>query len=103
MVKTFCRLENDHLLGCCSVSLEVTDASEVLAASEMLVNFYQTTWPNNPEDSHFHTFRCKNLKSHFLLPCLSHWERNIAVLARTVVWRWIACQQVQAALVLLLF
>jgi hypothetical protein len=41
-----------------------TDVSEVLAAStirvmmeaastsEMLVNFYQTTWHNKPEDSH---------------------------------------------------
>jgi hypothetical protein len=32
--------------------------------SETLVNFYQTTRRNNPEDSHLHTRRRKNLKSH---------------------------------------
>jgi hypothetical protein len=26
------------------------------STSEMLVNFYQTTWHNIPEDSHFHLF-----------------------------------------------
>jgi hypothetical protein len=26
---------------------------EVASTSETLVNFYQTTWSNNPEDSHF--------------------------------------------------
>jgi hypothetical protein len=28
------------------------------------VNFYQTTWRKNPEDSHLYTHRLKNLKSH---------------------------------------
>jgi hypothetical protein len=32
--------------------------------SETLVNFYQTTRCNNPEDSHLHTHRCESLKSH---------------------------------------
>jgi hypothetical protein len=32
-------------------------------ASETSVNFYQTTGGNNPEDSHLHTGRLKNLKS----------------------------------------
>jgi hypothetical protein len=27
---------------------------EAASASETLVNFYQTTWRNNPEDSHLH-------------------------------------------------
>jgi hypothetical protein len=31
---------------------------------ETLVNFYQTTWCNNPEDSHLHTHCRENLKSH---------------------------------------
>jgi hypothetical protein len=31
---------------------------------ETSVNFYQTTRRNNPEDSHFHTRRHENLKSH---------------------------------------
>jgi hypothetical protein len=34
------------------------------STSETLVNFYQTTWHNNPEDSHLHTCCCENLKSH---------------------------------------
>jgi hypothetical protein len=33
--------------------------------SETSVNFYQTTWRNNPEDRHVHTRRRENLKSHF--------------------------------------
>jgi hypothetical protein len=39
----------------------------VLAASiirAMMVNFYQTTRRNIPEDSHLHTSRLENLKSH---------------------------------------
>jgi hypothetical protein len=31
--------------------------------SETSVNFYQTTWRNNPEDSHLHTHRRENFKS----------------------------------------
>jgi hypothetical protein len=48
-----------------------TDVSEVLAASiirasisETLVNVYQITQHNNPEDSHLHTHHHWNLKSH---------------------------------------
>jgi hypothetical protein len=54
------------------------DVSEVLAASivialmieaagtsKMLVNFYQITRRYNPENSHFHTRRRKNLKSYY--------------------------------------
>jgi hypothetical protein len=32
---------------------------------ETMVNFYQTTRRNSPEDSHFHTRRRENLKSHY--------------------------------------
>jgi hypothetical protein len=35
-------------------------------SSETSVNFYQTTRRNNPEDSHLHTRRRENLKSHIL-------------------------------------
>jgi hypothetical protein len=31
--------------------------------SETLLNFYQTTWHYNPEDSHLHTHHRENLKS----------------------------------------
>jgi hypothetical protein len=36
---------------------------EAASTSETLVNFYQTTWCYNPEDSHLHT-RHENLKSY---------------------------------------
>jgi hypothetical protein len=37
---------------------------EAASTSETLVNFYQTTRRNNPEDSHLRTRRRENLKSH---------------------------------------
>jgi hypothetical protein len=37
---------------------------EAASMSEMSVNFYQTTWHNNPVDRHLHTCHRKNLKSH---------------------------------------
>jgi hypothetical protein len=52
--------------------LKFTIVSEMLAAffirammeaagtSEVLVNFYQTAWCNNPEDSHLHIISCIN-------------------------------------------
>jgi hypothetical protein len=39
---------------------------EAASTSETLVNFYQTTRRYNPEDSHLHTRRHKNLKSHLM-------------------------------------
>jgi hypothetical protein len=42
----------------------ITLMMEVASTSEMSVNFYQTTWHNNPEDSHLHTRCHENLKSH---------------------------------------
>jgi hypothetical protein len=36
---------------------------EAAGTSETLVNFYQTTRRNNPEDIYFHTRRRENLKS----------------------------------------
>jgi hypothetical protein len=37
---------------------------EAASTSETSENFYQTTWRNNPEDSHLHTRSRENLKSH---------------------------------------
>jgi hypothetical protein len=37
---------------------------EEVSTSEASVNFYQTTRRNIPEDSHLHTRRRENLKSH---------------------------------------
>jgi hypothetical protein len=38
--------------------------TEEAITSETPVNFYQTTRRNNPVDSHLHTHRRENLKSH---------------------------------------
>jgi hypothetical protein len=38
---------------------------EVARTSETLVNFYQTTWRYNPEESHIWAHRRENLKSYF--------------------------------------
>jgi hypothetical protein len=40
---------------------------EAARTSETSVNFYQTTWHNNPEDSHLHTCRSENLKSYLMI------------------------------------
>jgi hypothetical protein len=42
------------------IALMMKEAS----TSETSVNFYQTTRRNNPEDSHPHSRRRENLKSH---------------------------------------
>jgi hypothetical protein len=34
---------------------------EAASTTETMVNLYQTTQRNNPEDSHLHTHRCENL------------------------------------------
>jgi hypothetical protein len=46
---------------------------EAASTSETLVNFYQTTWRYNPEDSHLRTHHRENLKSylHFIIYSLS--------------------------------
>jgi hypothetical protein len=36
---------------------------EAASTFETLVNFYQTTWRNNSEDSYLHSRRRENLKS----------------------------------------
>jgi hypothetical protein len=44
----------------------VTLMMEAARTSETLVNFYQTTRRNNPEDSHLRTHRRENLKSYLI-------------------------------------
>jgi hypothetical protein len=39
---------------------------EATSTSETSVNFYQTTWPNNPENSHLRTHHHENLRFHLL-------------------------------------
>jgi hypothetical protein len=40
---------------------------EAAGTYETLMNFYQTTQCNNPEDSHLDTRCCENLKSHIFV------------------------------------
>jgi hypothetical protein len=40
---------------------------EAADTSEMMVNFYQTTQYNNPENGHLHTLCCDNLKTHSVM------------------------------------
>jgi hypothetical protein len=47
---------------CCLIALMM----EAARSSETLVNFYQTTWRYNPEDSHLRTNRRENLKSYHI-------------------------------------
>jgi hypothetical protein len=51
--------------ACCSI-IRATDYpdDEAASTSETSVNFYQTTRRYIPEDSHLHTRRRENLKSH---------------------------------------
>jgi hypothetical protein len=62
----------------CSLIQVYTDVSEVQGivlmmeaaiTSETSVNFYKTTRRNMPEDSHLHTLRHENVKSHLHLLC----------------------------------
>jgi hypothetical protein len=39
---------------------------EAARTCEMLVNFYQTSWHYNPENSHLRTHCHENLKSYFM-------------------------------------
>jgi hypothetical protein len=40
------------------------EGDEAVSTSETLINFYETTRCNIPEDSHHHTRSRENLKSH---------------------------------------
>jgi hypothetical protein len=45
---------------------------EAANTSETSVNFYETAWHNNPEDSHLHPRRRENLKSYISKVHLSY-------------------------------
>jgi hypothetical protein len=48
----------------CRAMMEAALMMKTVSTSETSVNFYQTTRRNNSEDSHLHTRRRENLKSH---------------------------------------
>jgi hypothetical protein len=58
---------------------------EAASTSEMLINFYQATWLNNPEDSHLHIldFSWKDPGNHEKWH-ISPWPRVTLLLHRTV-------------------
>jgi hypothetical protein len=69
--------EDGCLLGCCAI---ITLMMEAASTSEMSVNFYQTTWRNNLEDSHLYTCRHENLKFHNTEKILIRMKRNLTML-----------------------
>jgi hypothetical protein len=60
--------EDDCLLGCCTIITLIMDAART---SETLVNVYQTTQRDLPEDSHLHIHCCENLQFHRLHDVIS--------------------------------
>jgi hypothetical protein len=63
-------LQTERLLSCASIARAIALMMEAASTSETSITFYQTTWRNNPEDSHLCTRRRENLKS----------DENIALL-----------------------
>jgi hypothetical protein len=57
------------------VGLLIALMMEAVSTSEMSVSFYQTTRRNIPEDSHVHTRRRENLKSHRYVCMAEHTEK----------------------------
>jgi hypothetical protein len=53
-------------------SLAIALMMEAASTSETLVNFYQTSRCNSPEDSHLHTHRRENLKSYLLAQLIAN-------------------------------
>jgi hypothetical protein len=52
------------VLAASTIIILIALMMEAASTSETTVNFYQTTRRNNPEDSHLHTHRRENVKSH---------------------------------------
>jgi hypothetical protein len=60
------------------------------------VNFYQTTWYNNPEDNHLHNYNCDSLKSQFFvvldyLNSLNNFVLNINIFIKFSFYFWHIC------------
>jgi hypothetical protein len=52
------------VVALCSLAMITTLMMEAASTSETSVNFYQTTWRFNPEDSHLHNHHHDKLKSY---------------------------------------
>jgi hypothetical protein len=61
-----------------SITKAIALMMEAASTSETSVNFYQTTRRNNPEDSHLHTHRRENLKSHMFTPIGAHFYLSVS-------------------------
>jgi hypothetical protein len=81
------------------VSQDVTDVSEVLTTSIIIVlmmeavstsktsvNFYDTTRRNIPEDSHLHICRRENLKSHYGNVIHNYFNRCVVITKVTMLF-----------------
>jgi hypothetical protein len=56
--------------------MEIALMIEAASTSETLVNFYQTTWRNNPEDSNLQGWKClrkmKDKNNNVYITCSLH-------------------------------
>jgi hypothetical protein len=66
---------------------------EAASTSETTVNFFQTTQRNIQDNSHLHTRRRENLKSHIQKNCL-HWRIRSVCCGRKLQWQLIAATHV---------
>jgi hypothetical protein len=69
MTKVWCNIATrDRLIQFILLGGTIVLMMEAVSTYETSVNFYQTTRRNIPEDSHLHTRRRENLKSHLRIP-----------------------------------
>jgi hypothetical protein len=64
---------------------------EAESTSETSVNFYQTTRRNNPDNSHLHTRRRENLKSHIFLSPVRRGDILCRILLEFLEQLWNRC------------
>lgn len=55
-----------------STQISVSPPLSPVSTSETSVQFYRTTWPYNPEDSHLYVPHHENLKSYKISISVSH-------------------------------
>jgi hypothetical protein len=77
--------EDRCVLGCYALAIALM--MEAVSTFETSVNFYQTTQRNNLEESHLHTHRRENLKSHVKSGrLLEKWRCIISIRIRIVYY-----------------
>jgi hypothetical protein len=66
----------------------------IISTSKTLINFYETIWCNNPEDSQLHTCRRENLKSHIGIIHILRHERIQEFVCRFFLQEILKCSWV---------